>query len=144
MTNKTDAEILADAPEGTTHIYVDKIVKPLLADPDAYVSSYLGFGKWSDNDVNTQSLDFSSVRSLEDIEELVKLRKENAELDEEKLNMQISLTHVRESIVRISTFLESIEPRSHEAVITFNQCMEICAAIDEMDLPEFEFKGGDL
>ena len=69
-------------------------------------------------------------------------RKQIAELEEEKLNMQISLTDVRESIGRISAFIENIEPRSHEAVITFNQCMEICTAIDEMDLPEFEFKGG--
>jgi hypothetical protein len=66
-----------------------------------------------------------------------------AELEEEKLNMQISLTGVRESIGRISAFIENIEPRSHEAVIIFNQCMEICTAIDEIDLPEFEFKGGE-
>ena len=71
----TNQEILEGAPEGATHIYVDKIVKPLLADADAYVSSYLGFGKWSDNDVNTQSLDFSSVRSLADIERIAELDK---------------------------------------------------------------------
>jgi wobble nucleotide-excising tRNase len=65
-----------------------------------------------------------------------------AELEEEKLNMQISITSVRESVGRISSFLENIEPRSHEAVITFNRCMNICAAIEEMDLPEFE--GGDV
>jgi hypothetical protein len=84
-------------------------------------------GKWS----HRQPL----IRSLADIKRI-------AELEEEKLNMQISLTHVRESIGRISAFIENIEPRSHEAVITFNRCMEICTSIDEMDLPEFEFKGG--
>ena len=65
-----------------------------------------------------------------------------AELEEEKLNMQISITSVMESIGRISAFVENIEPRSHEAVITFNRCMNICAAIEEMNLPEFEIKGG--
>ena len=61
-----------------------------------------------------------------------------AELEQEKLNMQISMTHVIESMGRISAFVENVEPRSHEAVITFNRCMEICSVIDEMDLPEFE------
>jgi predicted nucleic acid-binding Zn-ribbon protein len=68
------------------------------------------------------------------------LKERIAELEEEKLNMQISITSVRESVGRISSFVENIEPRSHEAVMTFNQCMDICAVIDEMDLPEF--KGG--
>jgi wobble nucleotide-excising tRNase len=72
------------------------------------------------------------------VEEMQTAQKRIVELEEEKLNMQISLTHVRESIGRISAFIENIEPSSHEAVIAFNRCMDICAVIDEMDLPEFE------
>ena len=80
---------------------------------------------------------------LDDIQnERLELKAEIAELEEEKLYMQISLTRVRESIGRISAFIENIEYRSNESVIAFNRCMDICAVIDEMDLPEFEFKGG--
>jgi hypothetical protein len=74
-----------------------------------------------------------SLRSLADIERIV-------ELEEEKLHMQISMTCVRELISVISAFVENIEPRSSEAVTVYNQCMEICSAIDDMDLPEFEFE----
>jgi hypothetical protein len=63
-----------------------------------------------------------------------------AELEEEKLHMQISMTCVRELISVISAFVENIEPRSSQAVTVYNQCMEICSAIDDMDLPEFEFE----
>ena len=73
------------------------------------------------------------ARSLADIKRI-------AELEEEKLHMQISMTCVRESINVISAFVENIEPRSSESVATYNQCAEICQAIDEMDLPEFEFE----
>ena len=63
-----------------------------------------------------------------------------AELEKEKLHMQISMTCIRELLSVISAFVENVEPRSSEAVTTYNQCMEICHAIDEMDLPEFEFE----
>ena len=72
--------------------------------------------------------------------EMSELRKHIAELEEEKLHMQISMTCVRELINVISAFVENIEPRSSESVATYNQCAEICQAIDEMDLPEFEFE----
>jgi wobble nucleotide-excising tRNase len=86
------------------------------------------------------------VHNIPQVRQMITMLEEQenriSELEEEKLNMQISLIDVSESIGRISAFIENIEPRSHEAVITFNQCMEICTAIDEMDLPEFELKGG--
>jgi hypothetical protein len=69
-----------------------------------------------------------------------KLTDRIAELEEEKLHMQISMTCVRELISVISAFVENIEPRSSQAVTVYNQCMEICSAIDDMDLPEFEFE----
>ena len=71
--------------------------------------------------------------------EIKRLNKRITELEEEKLHMQISMTCVRELLSVISAFIENIEPRSSEAVTTYNQCMEACHVIDEMDLPEFEF-----
>jgi hypothetical protein len=77
---------------------------------------------------------------MEELEKEVRSKgKRIAELEEEKLYMQISITYVRELLSVISAFIENIEPRSSEAVTTYNQCMEICHGIDEMDLPEFEF-----
>ena len=82
-------------------------------------------GKWSHR--------MPLIRSLADIKRI-------AELEEEKLHMQISMTCVRELISVISAFVENIEPRSNKAVTVYNQCMEICLAIDDMDLPDFEFE----
>jgi hypothetical protein len=78
---------------------------------------------------------------VNDYIELLRLANQKiAELEDEKLHMQISMTCVRELISVISAFVENIEPRSSEAVTTYNQCAEICQAIDEMNLPEFEFE----
>ncbi len=122
----SNQEILDNAPDGATHIDDDELYW-MIRDRDSF--------NWQRKIWLSFSSDKEVFRSIADIKRI-------AELEEEKLNMQIFITSVMESVGRISVFVENIEPSSHEAVIAFNQCMEICAAIDDLDLPEFEIKGG--
>ncbi len=129
-------EILDNAPERATHVDNDIFYK---AEDNG--EGRLFWEMWNKDNKewwwcdDSFVSDFNIIRSLADIKRI-------AELEEEKLNMQIFITSVMESVGRISVFVENIEPSIHEAVIAFNRCMEICDAIDEINLPEFEIKGG--
>ena len=120
-------EILDNAPEGATHFDDEYSFYWRMNRDTSTVFSPLS------NSFEYYEITSDFLRSLADIKRIT-------ELEEEKLHMQISMTCVRELLSVISAFIENIEPRSSEAVTTYNQCMEVCHAIDEMDLPEFEFR----
>ena len=80
MTNKTDAEILADGPEGATHVDEDGYYIKQVDYEDGFADSktYFHCGTlW----VFLENPSLYLLRSLADIAELVELRKKNAELE---------------------------------------------------------------
>jgi hypothetical protein len=107
------------------------------------VNDYISLLKQSKSkiaELQKENKGISLALSLPSSNESSKQQSRIAELEDEKLHMQISMTCVRELIGNISAFVENIEPRSSESVTIYNQCTEICHAINEMNLPEFEFE----